>query len=127
MRAGLAEATESYRDEPAASTDDQTEPAGYHGRELVPNERFGDYLVVRRLVHGGMGIVYEAIQESLHRRVALKVISRQLSIDAEYCRRFQQEARLVGKLHHVTSVFVIVILVGKRNMEGIQPLGTAMK
>lgn len=73
-------------------------------RETRAPERIGDYRIVRFIGKGGAGAVYEAVQESLDRPVAIKVLSNphvtsQLS-------RFQQEARAVALLHHTNIVEV---------------------
>ncbi len=70
----------------------------------VPFERLGDYRLVREVGRGGMGIVYEAEQESLSRRVALKVLPPQLLPDSRHIVRFQREARMAAKLHHTNIV-----------------------
>jgi tRNA A-37 threonylcarbamoyl transferase component Bud32 len=67
-------------------------------------ERLGEYRIVRELGRGGMGIVYEAFQESLGRHVALKVIPRQGLLDAKRRQRFQREAQAVAQLHHTNIV-----------------------
>ena len=53
----------------------QGEPANGSeaGRDLAVGERFGNYRIVRRLGHGGMGAVYRGIQKSLGRRAAIKL------------------------------------------------------
>jgi serine/threonine protein kinase/WD40 repeat protein/Flp pilus assembly protein TadD len=66
-------------------------------------ERLGDYRLLRELGRGGMGIVYEAEQESLGRRVALKVLAR-AALTPQQVRRFEREARSAGKLHHTNIV-----------------------
>ena len=71
--------------------------------EPVP-DRLGEYRIVRELGRGGMGIVYEAHQESLGRHVALKVIPRHGLLDAKRRRRFQREAMAVAQLHHTNIV-----------------------
>ena len=63
-------------------------------------ERIGDYRIERELGRGGMGIVYLAVQESLGRQVALKVLPPSLDHDAIRRRRFDAEARAIARLHH---------------------------
>jgi WD40 repeat protein/serine/threonine protein kinase len=64
----------------------------------------GDYRIVREIGRGGMGVVYEAEQISLGRRVALKVLPRQASSDRTVRERFRREARAAAKLHHTNIV-----------------------
>ena len=64
----------------------------------------GDYRLLREIGRGGMGIVYEAEQLSLRRRVALKVLPFAAAIDARQQRRFQLEAQAAGCLHHTNIV-----------------------
>lgn len=64
-----------------------------------PPEMIGRYRVVRELGRGGMGVVYEAIQEHPRRTVALKVIHASLATPT-MLRRFQREAELLGRLQH---------------------------
>jgi len=58
------------------------------------------------LGEGGMATVYLAVQESLSRHVALKVMNQLLTVDADFCRRFLNEGRLVAKLSHPHIVTV---------------------
>jgi serine/threonine protein kinase len=67
-------------------------------------ERLGDFRIVREIGRGGMGIVYEAVQESLDRHVALKVLSRASMLDDQHVQRFEQEARAAAGLHHTNIV-----------------------
>lgn len=67
-------------------------------------ERLGDFRIIRELGRGGMGIVYEAEQESLGRRVALKVLPQQLLLDTQQLERFEREARTAAGLHHTNIV-----------------------
>ena len=67
-------------------------------------ERLGDFRVIREIGRGGMGIVYEAEQESLARRVAVKVLPRQSLVDPKHLRRFRREARTAAGLHHTNIV-----------------------
>jgi serine/threonine protein kinase len=85
----------------------QTARSGDHGASgsspVLP-ERFGEFRVVRELGRGGMGIVYEAVQESLNRHVALKVIPRHNAQDAKRMARFRRESQAVASLHHTNIV-----------------------
>ncbi|MBN1442165.1 MAG: serine/threonine protein kinase, partial [Planctomycetes bacterium] len=69
-------------------------------------DRLGDFRIVREIGRGGMGIVYEAVQESLGRRVAVKVLPRTSLLDATHLRRFQREARTAAHLHHTNIVAI---------------------
>jgi serine/threonine protein kinase len=71
-----------------------------------PLEQLGDYRVIRKVGHGGMGVVYEAEQVSLGRRVALKVLPQKskMLLDATYKRRFEREAKAAARLHHTNIV-----------------------
>src|SRR5258706_11356689 len=65
---------------------------------LVPDSILQDrYLIVRQLGRGGMGAVYEAIDQRLDAIVALKET---FSVDERLRRQFEQEARLLAQLHH---------------------------
>jgi len=77
------------------------EPA--HDKVETP-ERLGDFRILREVGRGGMGIVYEAEQESLGRRVALKVLPAGALLNAHQRKRFQREARAAARLHHTNIV-----------------------
>ncbi|MBL8794792.1 MAG: protein kinase [Planctomycetia bacterium] len=64
----------------------------------------GDYRLLREVGRGGMGIVYEAEQISLQRRVALKVLPLSPGLDALRLARFEREARTAALLHHTNIV-----------------------
>jgi tetratricopeptide (TPR) repeat protein/tRNA A-37 threonylcarbamoyl transferase component Bud32 len=66
-------------------------------------ERLGEFRPVRELGRGGMGVVYEALQESLGRHVAVKVIHR-VHLDAKRLQRFQRESQAIAQLHHTNIV-----------------------
>ena len=69
----------------------------------------GDFQIVRELARGGMGIVYEAIQLSLGRRVALKVLPFATTLDARHLRRFKIEAQAAALLHHTHIVPIYAV------------------
>ncbi len=78
-----------------------------HSRETFPStppQRLGDYRILRQVGRGGMGVVYEAIQESLGRHVALKVLPSTLASQGSFLERFKREARAAARLHHTNIV-----------------------
>jgi serine/threonine protein kinase len=64
----------------------------------------GDYRILREIGRGGMGVVYEAEQESLCRHVALKVLPGHALLDPRQVARFHREARAAARLHHTNIV-----------------------
>src|SRR5438046_495824 len=58
---------------------------------------------------GGMGVVYEAVQLSLGRRVALKVLPFAAALDAKQLQRFKNEAQAAAQLHHTNIVPVYAV------------------
>jgi tetratricopeptide (TPR) repeat protein len=69
----------------------------------------GDYRVIREAGRGGMGVVYEADQVSLGRRVALKVLPGGIAKDRKALERFRREARAAARLHHTNIVPVFEV------------------
>jgi serine/threonine protein kinase len=69
-----------------------------------PLGQLGEFRLLREIGRGGMGVVYEAEQLSLHRRVALKVLPFAAAIDAKHVQRFKNEALAAGMLNHAHIV-----------------------
>jgi WD40 repeat protein/predicted Ser/Thr protein kinase len=64
----------------------------------------GEFRLLREVARGGMGVVYEAVQGPLGRRVALKVLPPHLARDDRFRERFLREARAAARLHHTNIV-----------------------
>jgi serine/threonine protein kinase/WD40 repeat protein len=67
-------------------------------------KQLGDYRILREVGRGGMGVVYEAEQQALGRRVALKVLPGHALRDPNKLHRFEREARAAARLHHTNIV-----------------------
>src|SRR5262245_46661066 len=76
-------------------------PGGPAAEPALPGSGLlGDFRLLREVGRGGMGVVYEAEQVSLSRRVALKVLPFAATMDPRHLRRFHNEARAAASLHH---------------------------
>ena len=77
--------------------------------EIEIPERLGEYIIIRELGRGGMGVVYEAMHETMQRRVALKVLPKAFTERSQFLERFMREARSAGQLHHTNIVPVFEV------------------
>ena len=68
------------------------------------DRELSDFRIIREVGRGGMGVVFEAEQLSLRRRVALKVLPPRLADSVQYSRRFQREAVAAARLHHTNII-----------------------
>ncbi|MHB1426376.1 MAG: serine/threonine protein kinase [Gemmataceae bacterium] len=78
-------------------------------REGALSGVLGDFRILREVGKGGMGVVYEAEQISLRRRVALKVLPFAATMDTHHLQRFHNEAQAAACLHHTNIVPVFSI------------------
>lgn len=81
-------------------------PAGTEIEQEVP-QRISDYKIIGTIGHGAMGVVYEAYQPSLKRKVAIKVIPNSLSAFTEIVKRFEIEATSAAQLRHPNIVTIL--------------------
>ena len=86
-------------------SDSHDDPAG----TSAPPQQLGDFEIVREIGRGGMGVVYEARQISLRRRVALKVLPFAGMLDPKQVARFSNEAQAAAQLHHPHIVPVYAV------------------
>lgn len=97
--------------DPRSFDDDAAEPtvvrSEFASPELPDETRCGfipGYSIVGRLGEGGMGIVYQAIQERLQRAVALKVLTPRHATNPDFVARFKREAMAIARLNHPNIV-----------------------
>ena len=76
---------------------------------LAPQRLLGDFRILSEVGRGGMGVVYEAEQMSLGRRVALKVLRFGGVSDPDALDRFKREAETVAGLHHTNIVPIFAV------------------
>ena len=94
---------------PAVALVDELGPATERSSDgrpapAVDSGQVGDYRIVREIGRGGMGVVYEAEQVSLGRRVALKLMPTGARSGPKHRGRFEREAKAAARLHHTNIV-----------------------
>ena len=90
----------------AASCDDRRLTQSNEYQSALAQGLLGDFHIVREIGRGGMGVVYEAEQISLGRRVALKVLPFAAMLGEQQLKRFKNEARAAATLKHPNIVSV---------------------
>jgi serine/threonine protein kinase/predicted Zn-dependent protease len=100
---------------PASDSQESTRAAEPKDGDAHPTERpaapqrLGDFEILSEIGRGGMGVVYEARQLSLRRRIALKVLPPAIGMSRQTVQRFEREAHAAAKLHHTNIVPVHAI------------------
>jgi len=102
----LARIQYSVRDHGSRAKTDSTKSLRVHARaiHIVPGTMVGEYEVTGRIGAGGMGAVFAAIHPRIHKRVAIKVLRRDLARHASVLARFENEARAVNAIGHPNLV-----------------------
>jgi serine/threonine protein kinase len=90
---------------PELGRDAGERPAGLSAEPRL----LGDYRLLREIGRGGMGVVYEAVQISLNRRVAVKMLPFAAALDRAHLQRFRNEAQAAAQLHHTNIVPVYAV------------------
>ena len=103
----LRPAARSGNQQTAAADGSRGPDSGLEG--VVSPRRLGDFQLLRVIGRGGMGVVYEAEQISLKRRVALKLLPLISVLDARQIKRFQNEAQAAAGLQHPNIVPVYAV------------------
>jgi serine/threonine-protein kinase len=96
----LSNVLESDATDEASAENTDTEPTEGNNAIAKATTKLGDFLLVKKIGEGGMGVVYEAHQIGLDRVVALKVPAKHLCKDRKFVKRFQREARVMAQLDH---------------------------
>jgi serine/threonine protein kinase len=76
------------------------------GHNDISGTTLGNYKLIRKIAQGGMGVIYEATQINLDRKVALKILTAELATRPEFLQRFEREAKSAASLNHPGIVAV---------------------
>ena len=105
-RTGPDDSADTIRSEAAAAnTAKDSDPRERdNSKASLPFESLGHFKILRRIGRGGMGDVYQAREERLHRDVAIKVLPAELARDESFVQRFYAEARAAASIVHPNIV-----------------------
>jgi serine/threonine protein kinase len=80
-----------------------------HPHPMAPQVFAGKYVVQEEVARGGMGVIYRALDRTLNRVVAIKLVHAHLSGDASFAERFLREARAMARLQHehIVSIYAV--------------------
>jgi hypothetical protein len=84
-------------------------PSDHPSAPPLLGQMLGDFHIIREVGRGGMGVVYEAVQLSLGRRVALKILRHSGDLDEKQLRRFKNEVLAAAQLHHANIAPVYAV------------------
>jgi serine/threonine protein kinase len=90
----------------AETRDPHSDASSIKIADLSGMKQLGDYVLIREVGRGGMGVVFEAVHQSLGRRVALKVMLEHELESEKQIARFRREAQAAARLHHTNIVSV---------------------
>jgi len=88
---------------------DDLSPLPFQSIDALKGKRLGEFRIIREIGRGSMGVVFEALQENLNRRVALKILPPSINLPEKAIRRFLREAESVAKLthDHIVQIYAI--------------------
>ena len=67
---------------------------------IQPGQKLAHYRLVEKIGEGGMGVVWRAVDTTLDREVAIKILAREFSAESRRLGRFRREAKLLASINH---------------------------
>jgi len=72
----------------------------------VADRTIGRYLIKSKIAHGGWGIVYHGLHQTLNRNVAIKMLKHQMAMDGDFRAKFKEEAEIIARMNHKNIIQV---------------------